>query len=63
MWNYHWNSNGIKGHNFPKIALVLILGSDNALFSSDYRATEKLMQELFQLLVEQEENLILTQRL
>ena len=37
-----------KGHNFPKIALVLILGSDNALFSSDYRATEKLMQELFQ---------------
>ena len=37
-----------KGHNFPKIALVLIFGSDNALFSSDYRATEKLMQELFQ---------------
>ena len=37
-----------KGHNFPKIALVLILGSDYALFSSDYRATEKLMLELFQ---------------
>ena len=37
-----------KGHDFPKLTLVVILGSDHALYSSDYRAAERLFQQLMQ---------------
>lgn len=37
-----------KGHHFPKLSLVVILDVDYALISSDFRATEHLMQLLIQ---------------
>lgn len=37
-----------KGHHFPNVTLVAILDIDNALFSSDFRSTERLGQLLVQ---------------
>lgn len=37
-----------KGHHFPGISLVVVQDADQALFSADYRATEKLAQQLVQ---------------
>ncbi|HVY05791.1 MAG TPA: primosomal protein N' [Burkholderiales bacterium] len=37
-----------KGHDFPKLTLVVVVDSDNALFSADFRAREKLFQQLMQ---------------
>ena len=37
-----------KGHDFPRLTLVGILGADNALYSADFRATERLAALLFQ---------------
>jgi primosomal protein N' (replication factor Y) (superfamily II helicase) len=37
-----------KGHNLPHITLVLILDSDSALYSIDFRATERLAQVITQ---------------
>lgn len=37
-----------KGHDFPKLTLVGVLGADNALYSADFRATERLAALLFQ---------------
>lgn len=38
----------VKGHDFPKLTLVGILGADNALYSADFRATERLHAQLVQ---------------
>lgn len=37
-----------KGHDFPKLTLVGILDVDQALFSTDYRAQERLAQQILQ---------------
>jgi primosomal protein N' (replication factor Y) len=37
-----------KGHDFPKLTLVAIVNPDSALFSADFRAAEKLFQQLMQ---------------
>lgn len=37
-----------KGHDFAKLSLVGVLGSDNALYSSDFRASEILFSQLIQ---------------
>ena len=37
-----------KGHDFPRLTLVCVLEADNALFSTDYRATERLFSTLVQ---------------
>lgn len=37
-----------KGHHLPKLTLVAILDADGALYSSDFRATERLMQTIVQ---------------
>ena len=37
-----------KGHDFPKLTLVGILDVDQALFSIDYRAQERLAQQILQ---------------
>jgi primosomal protein N' (replication factor Y) len=37
-----------KGHNFPRLTLVGVLGADNALYSADFRATERLAALLMQ---------------
>src|SRR5262249_36907893 len=37
-----------KGHDFPRLTLVGILGADNALYSADFRATEHLAALLLQ---------------
>lgn len=37
-----------KGHHFPNLSLVVIIDVDNALFSSDFRATERLGQLIIQ---------------
>ncbi len=37
-----------KGHDYPAISLSVILDADQALFSSSYRASERLAQTLFQ---------------
>ncbi len=37
-----------KGHDFPNLTLVVVVNPDNALFSSDFRAGEKLFQQLMQ---------------
>ncbi len=37
-----------KGHDFPKLTLVAIVNPDGALFSADFRAAEKLFQQLMQ---------------
>ncbi len=38
-----------KGHHFPKVTLAIILNVDSFLFSSDYRAPEKLAQLMTQI--------------
>jgi primosomal protein N' (replication factor Y) len=37
-----------KGHDFKKLTLVGILNPDTALFSQDYRASERLFAQLMQ---------------
>jgi primosomal protein N' (replication factor Y) len=37
-----------KGHHFPNVTLVAILDADNGLFSSDFRASERMAQLLIQ---------------
>src|SRR5579864_4751832 len=37
-----------KGHDFPRLTLVGVLGADNALYSADFRATERLAALLSQ---------------
>lgn len=37
-----------KGHHFPDVTLVAILNADNGLFSSDFRASERMAQLLIQ---------------
>ena len=37
-----------KGHDYPAITLSAILDADQALFSASYRATEQLVQTVFQ---------------
>ena len=38
-----------KGHHFPHVTLVVVLDCDGALFSADFRASEKLAQLVTQL--------------
>ncbi|HEX4886174.1 MAG TPA: primosomal protein N' [Casimicrobiaceae bacterium] len=37
-----------KGHDFPRLTLVGVLGADNALYSADFRATERAAALLLQ---------------
>ncbi|MFL6580434.1 MAG: primosomal protein N' [Burkholderiales bacterium] len=37
-----------KGHDFPRLTLVVIVNPDGALFTADFRASEKLFQQLMQ---------------
>jgi primosomal protein N' (replication factor Y) len=37
-----------KGHDFPRLTLVGVAGADASLFASDYRAPERLFQQLMQ---------------
>jgi len=37
-----------KGHDFPRLTLVSILGADSALFAADWRAPERLFAQLMQ---------------
>ena len=37
-----------KGHDFPKLTLVVVVNPDGALFSADFRASERLFQQLMQ---------------
>ncbi|WP_411833840.1 primosomal protein N' [Pseudoxanthomonas mexicana] len=37
-----------KGHDLPRLTLVVVVGVDEGLFSSDFRAGEKLAQQLIQ---------------
>lgn len=37
-----------KGHDFPEVALVGILNADQGLYSTDFRATEHLFQQILQ---------------
>jgi len=37
-----------KGHDFPGLSLVGIIGADDALYSTDFRATERLFAQLMQ---------------
>ena len=37
-----------KGHDFPKLTLVVVLDADNALYSIDLRASERLFSQLMQ---------------
>ena len=37
-----------KGHDFPRLTLVGVVGADNGLYSSDFRAAERLFQQLMQ---------------
>ena len=37
-----------KGHDFPRLTLVGVLGADNSLYSAEYRATERLFALLEQ---------------
>jgi primosomal protein N' (replication factor Y) len=37
-----------KGHDFPRLTLVGVLGADNALYSAEFRATERLFATLEQ---------------
>ncbi len=38
----------IKGHDFPKLTLVAAINVDSALYSSDFRASERLFTQLLQ---------------
>lgn len=37
-----------KGHDFPRLTLVGVLSADNSLYAADFRATERLFQQLMQ---------------
>jgi primosomal protein N' (replication factor Y) len=37
-----------KGHDFPNLTLVVVLNTDSALYSADYRAPERLFAQLVQ---------------
>lgn len=37
-----------KGHDFPKLTLVAVVGADAALFAADFRAPERLFAQLMQ---------------
>jgi primosomal protein N' (replication factor Y) len=37
-----------KGHDFPKLTLVGVVGADAALFAADFRAPERLFSQLMQ---------------
>jgi primosomal protein N' (replication factor Y) len=37
-----------KGHHFPDVSLVVVLNADQGLFSTDYRAAERLAQTIIQ---------------
>ena len=37
-----------KGHDFPKLTLVGVVGADSALFAADFRAPERLFAQLMQ---------------
>jgi primosomal protein N' (replication factor Y) len=37
-----------KGHHFPNVTLVIVLNADQGLFSTDFRAPERLAQTLIQ---------------
>jgi primosomal protein N' (replication factor Y) (superfamily II helicase) len=37
-----------KGHHFPGVSLVVVLNADQGLFSTDYRAAERLAQTIIQ---------------
>jgi len=37
-----------KGHDFPNVTLVGVLNADSGLFSSDFRSSERLSQQLIQ---------------
>ncbi len=37
-----------KGHDFPKLTLVGVLGADSALFAADWRAPERMFAQLMQ---------------
>ena len=37
-----------KGHDFPSVAMVGILGADQGLYSTDFRASESLFQQILQ---------------
>jgi primosomal protein N' (replication factor Y) len=37
-----------KGHHFPRISLVVVLNADQGLFSTDFRAAERLAQTIVQ---------------
>ena len=37
-----------KGHDFPYVSLVVVLDADNALYSPDFRASERLFSQLLQ---------------
>ncbi len=37
-----------KGHDFPKLTLVVVINADASLYSSDFRAEEKLFAQLLQ---------------
>jgi primosomal protein N' (replication factor Y) len=37
-----------KGHDLPQLTLVVVVGVDEGLFSADFRASEKLSQQLIQ---------------
>ncbi|AAF85486.1 primosomal protein N' [Xylella fastidiosa] len=37
-----------KGHHLPRLTMVVVVGIDEGLFSADFRATEKLSQQLIQ---------------
>ncbi len=38
----------VKGHHFPNVDMVCVVDADSALFSSDFRAEERLYQQLIQ---------------
>jgi primosomal protein N' (replication factor Y) len=37
-----------KGHDYPNLTLVGVIGADSALFSADFRASERLFSQLVQ---------------
>jgi len=37
-----------KGHHFPEVSLVIVLNADHGLFSTDFRAAERLAQTIVQ---------------